>query len=120
MPQSCRAARSYRQPSLYRLHHQRAVRGVDLLRAGSRAIATERGAARESDRIGDQLRALVTACRATAGIRDRVVREVDRAVDVLVAAALQRGVARVVTVPAAIAGRALLEDRDAVCRHTRT
>jgi hypothetical protein len=40
------------------LHDERAVSGVDRLRAGRRAVTVECRAAGELDRVGDDLRAL--------------------------------------------------------------
>src|SRR5205814_7172588 len=102
------AALNRRERSRVVLHDERAVGGADRLGSGSRAVATECRAALEGDRVSDQLRALVTAGRAAALIRDRVVREVDRTVDVLIAAAHQLGGAPAVAITIGGAGRALL------------
>jgi hypothetical protein len=69
------------------------------------------------DRVGDDL-SLLRARRAAARIRDGIVREVDRAGDVLCAAVLQQAAATGVTVTVAGAGRALLKYGDA-CRRAR-
>src|SRR5262249_50952526 len=99
-----------------RLHHERAVGHVDRHRASRRTVAVECRTAGEGDRVGDQLRALRTAGRAAARIRETVFRKVDGAGDVLVTAAHQLRIAAVVVVAGAGAGQAILEHRDAGVR----
>ena len=103
---------SSRGPEAALLHAQGADCAVDRLRASRLAVTVERGPASELDGVGDQLRTL-RPCRTTARVANGVARKIDRASNVLSAAALQCSAATIVAVAIAGASGARLKDCNA-------